>query len=133
MFCCMESDDDDHLEFKQITLNRDEKVKGCDDAIEASMLEESFSAYQDAYVESPFRPCNVLSATQRRAEMKQRLPLFGPSNEATFSVPEDCPGIYFKRFSSDGRVRRRRRRRRGSSFALRLFLLTSLVSLRLWQ
>ena len=30
---------------------------------------------------------------------------FGPRNEVLLNIPDDGPGWYFKRFSSDGRVK----------------------------
>lgn len=70
-----------------------------------SMLEDDFSAYQDSYFESPFSIQAAFNhAAARRAQLKQTLPDYGPWQERTFSVPEECPGPYFKRFSSDGRV-----------------------------
>ena len=98
----MDLDDDDDIEFSTITLKTD--VKTPQELLPVSMLEESFSAYNDSYTESPFKPFNLLSTSRRRAEMRRRLPEFGPNREATFSVPDDCPGIYFNRFSGDGRV-----------------------------
>lgn len=99
--------DVDDIELVSISVNPTEviKEKPLPEAEPVSVLEELFSSYQETYTESPFKSFNLLSAAQRRAEMKRRLPEFGPCREVTFDVPDNCPGIYFKRFSSDGRVR----------------------------
>lgn len=48
----------------------------------------------------PFPTLNL----RKRRENQQRLAEFGPENEILFTIPDDGPGFYFKRFSSDGRV-----------------------------
>lgn len=42
---------------------------------------------------------------QRQHENQKRLGDFGPRNEVLLNIPDDGPGWYFKRFSSDGRVK----------------------------
>ena len=109
MFVVLYMEQDDEIEFAPIVIDNelaDSKASRTQEPPPISLLEEFFSAYSEAYTESPFKPFNLLSASQRRAEMRRRLPEFGPNREVTFSVPNDCPGIYFKRFSNDGRVSR---------------------------
>ena len=50
-----------------------------------------------------FLPLSTLNFKRRR-ENQQRLAEFGPENEILFTIPDDGPGCYLKRFSADGRV-----------------------------
>jgi len=50
-----------------------------------------------------FIPLSNLNLKRRR-ENQQRLAEFGPENEILFTIPDDGPGCYLKRFSTDGRV-----------------------------
>lgn len=97
---------DEDLEFTSIVVNGEVGLKTAQEPTSVSLLEEYFSAYNETYSQSPFKPFNLLSASQRRTEMRRRLPDFGPNREKTFSGADDCPGIYYKRFSSDGKVNR---------------------------
>jgi hypothetical protein len=96
--------DNDNLEFTSIVMNDEIGSKTAQEPTSVSLLEEHFSAYTQAYTQSPFKPFSLLSASQRRTEMRRRLPEFGPNREVTFSGTDDCPGIYYKRFSADGKV-----------------------------
>lgn len=94
------------IDFQAITVNSTDYEKKQATVPEShSMLEDDFSLYADNYFESPFSIQAAFNhAPTRRAQMKQTLPDYGPWQERTFRVPEECPGPYFKRFSNDGRV-----------------------------
>jgi hypothetical protein len=51
-----------------------------------------------------FPPLSNLNLKRRR-ENQQRLAEFGPDNEILLTIPDDGPGCYLKRFSTDGRVK----------------------------
>lgn len=58
----------------------------------------------DKVVSFPVLSNHLSFSLQRRRENQRRLGEFGPKNEISFSVPDEGPGCYLKRFSSDGRV-----------------------------
>ena len=69
------------------------------------LMNSDSNAFND-FVNVPFPiQSNHLSFNlQRRRENQRRLGEFGPKNEVLFTIPDEGPGSYLKRFSSDGRV-----------------------------